>query len=326
MAVRAEGGERAVRAGHGFGALRARWARSAAIAGSALATAVTAPAAAEQIEVIRGTESTQHEVGAGAGSASGSHGVEVLIGIEPGSRSVDFETRRYSLSGDERRAIRTRVNGMIELYRSELGIRVPAGFQVELEIHGSGRAYDERAGALRSAAGFYDPATREAVVEGRSARETHETAIHESSHAVLMHALDTAPPLLNEGLAEYFEHIEVGGGTTKVPLDPRRLGWLRRRVERGEAWSVHDLLAMSHPRWRSLPDRASYLAYTQSWAVVAFLMETDPGRTTLRRSLDDIRRGRAPVEALGRHHRGGLERLEADWIAWLATAPRSHRF
>jgi len=302
-----------------------RRARAAAWLGG-LAAFAALPVGADQIEVIRGGKSTTHEVGNGEGRTRSSHGVEVMIGIEPGSRTVDFETKRYELSSHERSSIRRRVNRMIGLYRSELGVRVPAGFQVDLAIHGEGRAYDQRAGALRRAAGFYDPVSRKAVVSGRDQSETHETALHESSHAVLMQSVETVPAFLNEGLAEYFETLELGASKAHVPIDSRRAGYLMRYLERGGGWPVSELIEMPHPSWRGLPEEASYVAYTQSWALVSFMMETDANRSRLHKVLDSVRRGVAATDAFERHYRGGVEALERDWLAWLPGAGGTHRY
>jgi hypothetical protein len=285
-----------------------------------------APAVAEEIEVLRGTESRTHRVGAGAQQAASENGVEVMFGIDPTSRSVDFETRRYELSSDERRSIRSRVQRMIELYRTELGIRVPPGFSVDLAIHGSGRSYDERAGAMRRAAGFYNHKSGKAVVAGRGESETHRTALHESSHAVLMHAVPRVPAWLNEGLAEYFEQLEVSAGVSRIPADGRRHRLLASAVGAAEVGPLRELFEMHPATLLGLPDRAMYLAYTQSWSVVTFLMEDQENRSRLREILDGTRRGRGASEAVERAMPGGIERLEADWRAWLAGGARSHRF
>jgi hypothetical protein len=113
---------------------------------------------------------------------------------------------------------------------------------------------------------------------------------------------------------------------SRIPADGRRHRLLASAVGAAEVGPLRELFEMHPATLLGLPDRAMYLAYTQSWSVVTFLMEDQENRSRLREILDGTRRGRGASEAVERAMPGGIERLEADWRAWLAGGARSHRF
>jgi hypothetical protein len=281
---------------------------------------------AYEVETVRGT---QREVQAvDKQPARVEQGVEIIHGAQPGSRRADFKTRGYTLPPGERALIRRSVSHILRVYSTELGVRVPSDFAVDLRIFGNAAGYRRELGSDRPIAGFYRHATREAVVSAEGGPlQTRQTSLHESSHAVLMRGLPLAPAWLNEGLAEYFERIEDREGFAAIPPHPERSRWLRGAVAARRTLPLAQLLELDGQRWAAQADDPLYLAYTQAWSLVTFLMDEPESRAELRAVIADLRRqpqdSRAAFE---RHHPGGVAALEREWLRWLATAPRGHRY
>src|SRR5262245_28549438 len=189
-----------------------------------LLTLATSSSFAQEIEIIRGTEKSTHSVGAGSIGTRGP--------------SVDVETRRYSMTPGDRQRIRVAVDEVLRIYRDVLGVKVPWDFDIDLVVQGDARKF-KRQSANRPILGFYSHRDREAVVSGKSDRaQVRSTAVHESSHAILMDRAPHSPNWLNEGLAEYFNLIEVqDGGGSRIPAQYDRAEALEE-IKRGGGWPL----------------------------------------------------------------------------------------
>ena len=281
---------------------------------------------AYEVEMVRGTEREVRSVG--KQPARIEQGVEIIHGAPTGSRRADFETRNYTLPAGERQLIRRNVSHILRVYATELGVKVPSDFAVDLRIFGSPKGYRRELGSDRPIAGFYRHATREAVVSAEGGPvQTRQTSLHESSHAVLMRELPLAPAWINEGLAEYFERIEDRDGFAAIPPHPERTDWLRVAVGGRRVMPLSELLALDGARWAAQADGPLYLAYTQAWSLVTFMMDSTETRAELRAVIADLRRSpQGSVAAFERHHPGGLAALQKEWLRWLGTPQQSHRY
>ncbi len=154
------------------------------------------------------------------------------------------------------------------------------------------------------AAGFYDGVIHvrgHTQLDGRLLRTLH----HEYAHA----AVDAAggrgmlPGWLNEGLAEYFEHLAVGTrgldpGAATVLVDARDSGgWI-------------PLGSLSSPSFSHLEGDSATLAYLESYALVAHLALRH-GEDSLGELLERLLSTGDLDRALQRTYRGSLAELEA---------------
>lgn len=165
--------------------------------------------------------------------------------------------------------------------------------------------------------GFYSAAKNEAFVKHNPKRseQTIKTTFHEVSHLITAGHLGPTPPWLNEGLAEYFETMEVSGqGGT---LTPNRLHL--ERLKRSRIPRLKDFLELNGSAWYG--DQRS-LNYALAWSLMHFLMEGAPGIYAVREVMQQARQNFCkPFSAslaLHNAYPGGLSKLEADWRKWLA--------
>jgi hypothetical protein len=265
------------------------------------------------IEIVRGTERSSHRPGDGS------------IGGRP--EAVEFETRRYSLSGSARSKIRREVRRLIDVYRDVLGVTVSEEFDVDLTIYGDGDGFQEALGSDREYAGFYRHDTGEAAVAAAGDPEqVRETSLHECSHAILMSRVADAPPWLNEGLAEYFEKMSIDNGRARVRIGVARREGYAARVREGAALTTDQILALTPWQWSALGDRGEQLAYTHAWSLIAYFMQRESTQRQLAGIIADIAAGDSSIYAIERHYPGGVGSLDRQWRAWLASAPRAHTY
>jgi hypothetical protein len=267
-----------------------------------------------QIEIVRGTEVETHTIGSGSVGGRGP--------------SVDVETRSYSMSPTERQRIRSCVDQVIRIYRDVLGVKVPFDFDIDLTVQGDARKY-RRETRNRPILGYYRHSDREAVVSGKTNRaQVRYTAVHESSHAILMDQAPYVPAWLNEGLAEYFNLIEVDGSGARIPSQYERAETLAE-ITHGGGWPLETLFSMSAAQWTSLDLETTQLAYAQGWSLAYFFMNSESGRRELRALIAEFEKPGTELDSvkfIERIHPGGVKALEKQWRSWLQRSRSSHRY
>jgi hypothetical protein len=246
-----------------------------------------------------------------------------------GSRgpSVDVQTHRYSMTPGDRQRIRLAVDQVLRIYRDVLDVKVPWDFDIDLTVQGDARKF-KRQSSNRPILGFYSHSDREAVISGKTDRaQVRETAVHESSHAILMDRAPHSPNWLNEGLAEYFNLIEVENGGARIPAQYDRAEPLDE-IRRGGGWQLETLFKMSASEWNSLPFERTQVAYAQGYALVYFFMDSEKGRDELRKLIAEFDTGSEldSKKFLDRIHPGGVKALEKEWRSWLRRPRSPHRY
>ncbi len=170
--------------------------------------------------------------------------------------------------------------------------------------------------AAGSVQGFYQSGTNVAVVLYDEAEaRTMNTAIHEATHLINAGLFGRTPRWFNEGLAEYFERIEVRGSAGIVPLAPEWLGEISRASAQ---LPLQRLLVDNAEDWRG---QGGHIHYANSWALIHFLLEPQH-RPVAEKLFRELARDRCDeIDSVGffeQHYPGGVSRLAYDLRAWLA--------
>lgn len=171
---------------------------------------------------------------------------------------------------------------VIALLRSELGIVLDRTIRIDAVVVADRATFDrlrgEAAPRLAAIGGFYNPADRRLVVR-RQARDagTRMVLRHEAVHAILHESVGPLPIWLNEGLAEYFEHL--GSDAHSVTPAPEWLGVLRAFDLAERIDLLDNALRADHERFHGADVEAMYAS---SWAITSYLMGDSQRRRLLR--------------------------------------------
>jgi hypothetical protein len=170
----------------------------------------------------------------------------------------------------------------------------------------------------KQVAGFYSTGKNQAVVRYNAKRPTQNlrTTFHEVSHLITASHLGPTPPWLTEGLAEYFETMQVQGQSGAIHPNRAHIELLRStRVPR-----LQNYLSIDPPEWYQ-EDRDRN--YAIAWSLVNFLMGDSPGMYALQKTIQQVHANFCKpfsVEgALSEAYPGGIRQLETDWRKWLAS-------
>lgn len=162
--------------------------------------------------------------------------------------------------------------------------------------------------------GFYRMRDNEAVILYSPYRrqDTLATTLHEVAHLFTAWHLGSTPAWLNEGIAEHFETLNRRGEFSR---SAEHIVVLRR----DGPTPLPDLLTLRRSEFAKTEARRHYAS---AWALIAFLLEADPGPIVFEGLLRSAHAERCNVYrdhdlALDAYP-GGLTQLAADWDAWVA--------
>ncbi|MBQ4834962.1 DUF1570 domain-containing protein [Pseudoalteromonas luteoviolacea] len=176
-------------------------------------------------------------------------------------------------------ALIARLNAIFRSYTRVIGLKAMRKVTLSIEVlpnrHEYERVVKSYGGVGANTAGIYFGNKNKALIVQRSYEETMRTAVHEALHAINQAVIGYSPRWLNEGLAEYFEAIQVNMQHAKIK--PQYFLDKHGRI-RGNIVTPLNLVSAEH-LWKT--ERAESL-YKSSWAFVHFLMSSNSGRQTLK--------------------------------------------
>ncbi len=165
--------------------------------------------------------------------------------------------------------------------------------------------------------GFYSARTNEAYVrhDPQNPGYTLKTAFHEVSHLITAGHLGPTPPWLTEGLAEYFETMQVRGqGRTITPNQSHII-----RLKHSQLPGLEAFLNLDREQWNG---QQRDLNYAVAWSLMHYLIEGGRGlyalQETVQHAHESFCRPFSMTSALDDAYPGGLSQLESDWRHWLS--------
>lgn len=146
---------------------------------------------------------------------------------------------------------------------------------------------------------------------------TVEIALHEATHVFQYKNIGMMPGWLSEGLATYFEMMEVKGQSKVVPASSH---WLAQFRSTRQYVPLRDLLTADYGYFQS---GAGAHYYGNAWALVYFLMLPE-NRAMFEQYLAiasqdkcDDEPAAQTVAFFEQAYPGGLSQMEAHWLDWL---------
>ncbi|MPY23821.1 DUF1570 domain-containing protein [Shewanella sp. YLB-07] len=212
-----------------------------------------------------------------------------------------------------------------DIYKSYLPHSGVAPVKVNLTLAKSKASYNnlqaKYAPNLGPSQGFYVARQNMAVVHHKNDRQAHQTSVHESVHVLNAGLFGPTPRWFNEGMAEYFESIEMSGFSAKIPVRD----W--KRTLTGKQLSLNALLNSKRQIWAGSQQSSMY---AQSHSLIHFLMSSKQGKQTITALLAHMVQTRCETsnpKSILSQYPGGLSPLQNDWIDWMNNRQyRAHTF
>lgn len=197
---------------------------------------------------------------------------------------LGFEYSGYWLDKLEESDLELVIHKMYDTYEMVFNWPSDKEFQIRLTFVDRKLYHqiDKQNGVWGNSNGFYLPRTNQAYIKGNSDRRaTIETAIHEASHAILHARVNWVPNWINEGLAEYFESAHIKGGSFNVAMPKHKIKSLQFINENKILSQLDEFFSIPNQEWRVAAQREQGNHYLTAWALVSFMMSTEPGRELL---------------------------------------------
>jgi tetratricopeptide (TPR) repeat protein len=234
--------------------------------------------------------------------------------------SFEYESRHYRVRSDIDvqlcKAASKVLENSLKAYKKDLG-REPRDDRIYPVMLFSGeagyQAYTEDllGGRAENTAGLFSPALKQLLIWNLPDREQMFTTVqHEGFHQYLDSIMDDAPRWLNEGLAEYYEVMDLSGLVTDHgTVNKNHLSLLRSKGYK----PLKELLHYSPAEFYV----DGIWSYAQSWSFVHFLLHsTEENRALFDKLIDLLCEGR-PVKAAVNAVFSDLdqEQLQSAWKA-----------
>ena len=247
-----------------------------------------------------------------------------------------FKLQGCELTGPVERAIVFGVTRIFDTYKESFGFEYPDDYKIKITIFADKDnfiAYQKKQGkkSLASSA-YYSVRFREAVVYWKKyskktddAKKMVGTVYHEASHMLLMTKVPRVPLWINEGLAEYFDGLNVFGDNRRVYLNKHSQRWLTRWAKKGLPIGFEEYLSLSRSKWYKFDEKIKdcHAAYIIGYSLVYFMMSRSNTETVLKELLWEFKRQGEKansVNVVNIHYPGGCERFEQIWHKWILRA------
>lgn len=240
----------------------------------------------------------------------------------------------HKLPVNTREKVDVAVSKIFEVYEDNLQLGLKGDPFIKVKIFKSQTAFQDYrqllAPKLETNTGFYVSRLNEATVwQNRSFDAMLNVITHECSHAILNYEIGFTPTWLNEGLAEYFESMNIFGQAIVVPPHPQWDPMLQELANQKKLPTLDSYFKLQGPSWYDF-NKNSHLSYSIGWSLVFYLMSTQEGQQVISSIIKSTREDQYGSldnhNLINEHYYGGIERLEKNWSVWLRSNKSAHRY
>lgn len=172
---------------------------------------------------------------------------------------------------------------------------------------------------LKTVSGFYSPTLNEAVVIKMPERFMRSVIRHEATHVINASLFGRPPIWFNEGLAEYFERMEVAGLGRSVKHSKPSLRFLQSQ----RPLTLQQYFSIPYAQWYGGDIRVHY---SYAWSLVHHLLSNEKGKIffaeLVNKMAENYCQPQNDIALINQHYPGGLQMFEQDWNDWIKTPQR----
>jgi hypothetical protein len=178
---------------------------------------------------------------------------------------------------------------------------------------------DKVAPGLQTNSGFYTSLNNEAsIVMRRNREQTLSVVRHEAVHVIMAGLYGPTPTWFNEGLAEYFENLEIHTMAAYIPANVRSFDLLKQQYHSRTLLKISDYLSLTEKQWRE-GDQPTM--YAMGWGIIYFLMSDIHGRLFLSDFMqymsNNVCKPLASLDFFESNYPGGVVVFQSRFYQWL---------
>lgn len=240
------------------------------------------------------------------------------------SVSIEFNTKEYSLSQNQKDQYQELVNAMFKEYQNKLDWPLDTSLTIPINIV-STTGYDYTFHKGKTKRSYYFPGKNIVVI--RADEKTSESSfrhalLHECAHAITRSRLKRIPSWLSEGLSGHMEMLSLVNDSVRFDLQSRYLKKLKKQIQNSEIGNIYSFFN-SPPE---LLSEAKYNAekignyYSMSWSLVRFMYDHKAGLPVLLEIFKQVEIKGASIDAytiISDNYPTGISGFEGDWRRWI---------
>ncbi len=167
--------------------------------------------------------------------------------------------------------------------------------------------------SLKHSGGMYITKTKELLVPKVKERSFLNVVYHEMSHHLLREILLEPPKWLDEGLAKYFEHIQIGKNKITHKMEGNEIGHIKSLLEMKEINLKEFISSKGKDFFKESVTNENY-SYKVAHAIVYFLIINDSAQ--FKQMIIAIKNGTPSYDAINTTYTGGFSQFETDFVAY----------
>ncbi len=248
---------------------------------------------------------------------------------------IELITERCQLRPEIREKAVRGIEFLYNFYSDQLDYRFSKDVVVRIRIFGDSESYRNYIDTLyptipKNWIAVYLSSVNEILVSMEPDEKAFfQNIFHETSHLLLSNRVKSAPNWFNEGLAEYFEFMEVTDEGVivrpQVVKDRRLKKWIHNR----NCPELFNSFGISNRDWNIADGNSeSDEPRTIAWSVVYFLMSSGQGKEFIKDLIPFLAKypsdAKASVRAIETYYPGGRRQFEKEWKQWGVQQRKEH--
>lgn len=199
----------------------------------------------------------------------------------------------------------------VNLYNNLFNTRINDTLTVRVNLFGSRSEYESLRGTIASGLhrtnGFYTTATDECYVVKNS--DYVATIIHEASHFYLQHNLPTTSRFLTEGIAEFFETLDLDENGKVVFAQQDYRVKMVKQILLNNSFKLASYIYTPSSQWGEKNQTQSL--YSVAYSVIYYLIKKNP--SLLKQMLLYMQEGQSFEKAID-YSFGGYNNFESQYV------------
>lgn len=176
--------------------------------------------------------------------------------------------------------------------------------------------------ATKTNSGFYNPKLNiAAVMRQRNDQNTYAVARHEATHVIIAGLFGFIPSWFTEGLAEYFEQLELSGQLAIIKPNKYWLNLLARQLDQNQLMGFDQYFGFNGKNWYA-QDLSTM--YATAWSIVFYLMEKPESQELLGKYMKALSKDKCQIidakSFFNQNYPGGLMAFEKGWRKWIKVS------
>ena len=161
--------------------------------------------------------------------------------------------------------------------------------------------------------GYFNSQAKEVIIyKNKDRNDFLNVCYHELSHFFLSEKMKNPAAWLNEGLASYFESMDISAKAVKFKKHSRYLTQIKTLIAHKDV-DIVDFITWNSTKFKKMVSYNNY-SYVVSYCIVYLLMQKN--EDILISMMRDMRDGKSSTAAFDLYYPGGLPQLERDFLVY----------